>query len=276
MEKNQAEELYKSGSELAKAGDLQGAQEFFRKAAPLFEQQGIEKKNYKALYNAGITYYKLNEKEKSLHCLKACLHLERRFLPAHLLVAQIYQWNGNDEKTEAYLLNVIRIQPNHKAALGGLAMFYYERQKYDQSMKMLERYLLLYPDNPQLKVLQTEILARQGNYKQSSDLLQKLVREEVGFVSFNQAIQKAWEEEDANTQSTLESIQTKTQKKLKEFKTKWSLSSEDPEQFSPPEPQEALDLSLLYLFHGEPEKAVKYLVYAQKLKEQGDTPVDAT
>lgn len=267
MERNAAETYYSQAVALDKAGKREEAIELFKKSGELFQTQGEKTQSYKAYYNAGISFYKLGEMVRALQNLKACLHAERKFIPAHLLIAQIYQWDGNEEKTEIYLQNVLKIEPTHKSALGGLAMFYYEKNRFNESLQMLDKYLTIYPNNPHLKILKTEVLAKQGNFKQSATMLKEMVTQDQGFIGFNQSIEKAWQEEDSIARKSFKQIQNKAKKKLKEFKTKLSLAEENPENFSPPEPQEALDLSLLYLFNGDPEKAVQYLVYAQKLKE---------
>jgi tetratricopeptide (TPR) repeat protein len=227
--------------------------------------------DYKNYYNVGVSFYRLKEYEKAIQFLKQALHFDKRFLLSHLLLAQIYQLLDNDEKTEIYLTNVIKIDPNHKSALGGLAMYYYERNRYPESLRMLERYLILYPGNSQLRLIQSQVLAKQGNFKASAQMLVEMTKTDVGFTSFNDTLSHAWQEEDEISKKSLERIQGTAKKKLKEFQTKLELSRENPEEFSPPEPQEALDLSLLYLFNGNPEKAMQYLVFAQKMKENTDS-----
>ncbi len=226
--------------------------------------------DHKNYYNIGFSFYRLKEYEKAIHFLKQALHLEKKFVLSHLLLAQIYQTLENDDKTEIYLTNVIKIDPNHKSALGGLAMYYYERNRYPESLRMLERYLLLYPNNSQLKLIQSEVLAKQGNFKASANLLVEMTKTEEGFTNFNQTLASAWQEEDELAKKSLERIQGTAKKRLKEFQTKLELSRENPNEFSPPEPQDALDLSLLYLFNGNPEKAMQYLVFAQKMQENND------
>jgi len=239
-------------------------------AIPLFSKAYKLHANVKNCYNLAVSLYKHEETEKAISFLKQTLTFEKKFISAHLLLAQAYQKLGNDEKTEVYLNNVIKIEPNHKSALGGLAMFYYERNRFPESLKMIERYLILYPGNAQLKIIQSEILAKQGNYKASATLLSTMVKEDVGFTNFNESLHAAWLEEDGVAHESLVRIQSKAKKKLKEFQTKLELSKENPEEFSPPDAQEALDLSLLYLFNGNPEKAMQYLVFAQKMKEKTD------
>ncbi|TGN11177.1 tetratricopeptide repeat protein [Leptospira ilyithenensis] len=241
------------------------------RATQFFSQAVKIHPDFKNCYNIAVSFFRLKELEKSIHFLKQALKFEKKFVLAHLLLAQIYQINENDEKTEVYLTNVVKIDPNHKTALGGLAMFYYERNRYPESLKMLERYLLLYPGNSQLRLIQSDILAKQGNYKASATLLTEIATHDSGFVSFNQTLEKAWGEEDALAKESLHRIQGNAKKKLKEFKTKLELSRENPEEFLPPDPQEAMDLSLLYLFNGNPEKAMQYLVFAQKMKENTET-----
>ncbi|GBF51536.1 anaphase-promoting complex, cyclosome, subunit 3 [Leptospira ryugenii] len=251
------------GAIFSKEGDHRNALDFFLKAIRL----NPDFKNY---YNAGVSVFKLKEYEKAVHFIKQALHLNKQFILGHLLLAQIYQHLNQDEKTEIYLKNIIKLDPNHKSALGGLAMFYYERKRYPESLKMLERYLLLYPGNAQLKLIQSEVLAKQGNFKESANLLMEMTKTDVGFTHFNETLASAWQEEDELAKESIHRIQTTAKKRLKEFQTKLELSRENPEEFAPPEPQEALDLSLLYLFNGNPEKAMQYLVFAQKMKENTD------
>jgi tetratricopeptide (TPR) repeat protein len=251
------------GAITAKEGNHKQAIDYFSRAIKIVP-------DYKNYYNIGVSFYRLEEHEKAISFLKQALHYEKRFVLGHLLLAQIYQILENDEKTEIYLTNVIKIDPNHKSALGGLAMYYYERNRYPESLRMLERYLLLYPGNSQLKLIQSEVLAKQGNFKASANMLVEMTKTDAGFTNFNQTLASAWQEEDEIGKKSLERIQGTAKKKLKEFQTKLELSRENPDEFSPPEPQEALDLSLLYLFNGNPEKAMQYLVFAQKMKENTD------
>ncbi|NUM42801.1 MAG: anaphase-promoting protein, partial [Leptospiraceae bacterium] len=74
--------------------------------------------------------------------------------------------------------------------------------------------------------------------------------------------------QDSETKKQFEKIQKKKKNKLSEFKSKIELNKENPEDFSGPDSQDALDLSLLHLFNGEPEKAMKYLIYAQKIQNE--------
>ncbi|MDF3818460.1 tetratricopeptide repeat protein [Leptospira sp. 96542] len=252
-------------------GVLYAKQGNHKEAIPHFTNAFKLSPNVKNSYNLAVSLFKIEDYEKSISFLKQTLTYEKKFLSAHLLLAQAYQKLGNDDKTEIYLKNILKMEPNHKSAIGGLAMFYYERNRFPESLKMIERYLVLYPGNAQLKIIQSEILAKQGNYKASANLLVDMVKKEEGFTNFNQVLQSAWQEEDAVAKESMERIQTKAKKKLKEFQTKLELSKEDPEQFSPPDAQEALDLSLLYLFNGNPEKAMQYLVFAQKMKENTGT-----
>jgi predicted Zn-dependent protease len=251
------------GAISAKEGKHLDAIEYFSRAIKISPE-------YKNYYNIGVSFYRLKEYEKAIQFLKQALHHEKRFVLGHLLLAQIYQILENDEKTEIYLTNVIKMEPNHKSALGGLAMYYYERNRYPESLRMIERYLLLYPGNSQLKLIQSEVLAKQGNYKASANMLVEMTKTEAGFTNFNQTLANAWQEEDEIAKKSLERIQGTAKKRLKEFQTKLELSRESPDEFSPPDPQEALDLSLLYLFNGNPEKAMQYLVFAQKMKENSD------
>ncbi|MCC5816537.1 MAG: anaphase-promoting protein, partial [Leptospira sp.] len=168
------------------------------------------------------------------------------------------------KQTEIYLTNAYKIDPKNKFALGALTVFYYDKGMYSESLKMVDQYLNFYPDDKNLKILRTDILAKQGNYKESLNELTELVKKDTGFLDFQSSVKKSLSGGDPEIKEHVENLAKKTKAKIHEFRTKLELSKENPDDFTPPDPQDAMDLSLLYLFQGDSEKAMKYLVYAKK------------
>lgn len=217
--------------------------------------------------NLGSLQFRLNKKLEGIKSLKQALKIDKRLLQAHLILAQIYRELDQDKQTEIYLTNAYKIDSKNKFALGALAVFYYDKGMFSESLKMVDQYLNFYPDDKNLKILRTDILAKQGNYKESLSELTELVKKDAGFVNFQSSVRKSLSGGDPEIKEHVENLAKKTKAKIHEFRTKLELSKENPEDFTPPDPQEAMDLSLLYLFQGDSEKAMKYLVYAKKAND---------
>lgn len=221
-----------------------------------------------AWLNLGSLQFRMEKKKEAVRSLKQGLRLDKRLLQAHLLLAQIYREENQEKQTEIYLTNAYKIDPKNKFALGALSVFYYDNGLYVESLKMVDQYLNFYPDDKNLRILRTDILAKQGNYKASLNELTELVQKDAGFASFQSSVKKSISGEDPEIRNHVENLAKKTKDKIHEFKAKLELSKENPEDFAPPDPQDAMDLSLLYLFQGETEKAMKYLVYAKKTNDE--------
>lgn len=221
-----------------------------------------------AWLNLGSLLYRQDRKKEAVHALKAALKIDKRLLQAHLLLAEIYRDSDQEKQTEIYLTNAYKIDSKNKFALGALAVFYYDKGMYVESLRMVDQYLNLYPDDKNLRILRTDILAKQGNYKASLNELTELVKKDTGFANFQSSLKNSLSGGDPEIKAHVENLAQRTKAKIHDFKAKLELSKENPEDFSPPDPQDAMDLSLLYLFQGDSEKAMKYLVYAKKANEE--------
>ncbi len=239
-----------------------------REEAVEYYKKAVEKdpKMIQGWLNLGSLQMRMGNLEEAISSLKTALRLDKRLIQAHLILAQIYKELGKNKQIEIYLTNAYRIDPKNKYALGALAIFYFDNERYIESLEMVEKYLKLYPDEKNLRILKTEILAKQGNYKQSLSELTDLVQKDAGFLSFQNSVRENIS--DPELRQHFESLAKKTKEKLHEFKAKLELSKENPEDFLPPDPQDAMDLSLMYLFQGDAEKAMQYLVYARKINQK--------
>lgn len=243
----------------------------FAEAEKLYKQS-LEKDSHSVngWLNLGSLQYRMDRKKDAIHSLKNALRLNKKLLQAHLLLAHIYREEGIEKQTEIYLTNAYKIDSKNKFALGALSVFYYDKGMFTESLRMVDQYLNLYPDDKNLRILKTDILAKQGNYKASLTELTDLVKKDAGFIGFQSAVKEKLSDGDPEIKAHVEDLAKKTKSKIHEFKAKLELSKENPEDFSPPDPQDAMDLSLLYLFQGESEKAMKYLMYAKKVNEESE------
>lgn len=219
-------------------------------------------------FNLGSEYYKIEEIAQAVVAFESAVDKNKKLLPAHLLLASIYKNKNQKEKTEHYLKQALKVDPNNKIALSAAILLFQELEKWDTCFKLIEKYEKSFPKDNQYGILKSECLNKLGDFKKSLTHLTKLTQTEEGFTQFNSFMKEAFESGDEETKQSLEEIQNKTKTKLEEFKTKLELSRENPKEFLPPEPQEAMDLSLMYLFQGETEKALKYMMYAKKSNQE--------
>lgn len=249
------------GSVYSKLGDKDKAIDFFQKAILISPTE-------ETYYNLSVEYYKMNNLEGAIHNLKKSLECNKRYVNSHLLLAYAYEKSGREDKTEIYLTNVIRIDPKNKTALRGLLLFYYERDRLDESLDLINRYISFYPNDGKFTILKSDILSRKGSYTESVAMLTELTKTNSKFTSFTDKLDELKSNESIPEKEYFRNLEAKTKNKIREFKTKLELSKENPDDFSPPNPQDAVDLSLMYLFNGDPEKAMKYLVYAKKINSE--------
>ena len=212
-------------------------------------------------YNLGLEFFKNKDYANSLKYLKNALIKNPKRSEAHLVLAATYQHLDNDPKTLSHLKAFIKLNPKNKTGLGALCMYYFERDQFEESLKVVDRYLLLYPNETSLRVLRTEILAKQGNYKDSFHDLMDLSKKDLSAIQFSHSLKSLGEPKN---QEIANELYDKTNDRLKEFKAKLDLAKENPETHTAPDAKDAMDLSLLMLFQGKTESAMKYLLYAKK------------
>jgi len=81
----------------------------------------------------------------------------------------------NKEHTDAIAIAdaLFTEQPDRLLFVAAYAELLTAAGKYDQSQALLEKYLLLYPDNPPLSILYASSLTKGGEYKQAENILQR-------------------------------------------------------------------------------------------------------
>ncbi|EPG65218.1 tetratricopeptide repeat protein [Leptospira wolffii] len=245
------------GALYSRIGDSEKAIKTYQKALELG-------KTTELYYNLGVELYRLQNLDAAVKALKSSLELNKKYLNSHLLLAYCYKQLEKPDKSELYLRNAIKIDPKNKTAYSALATIYFDTEKWEQALAAANTSLQLNPNDPRMEILATEIHVKLGNYKQSFETLKKVTSSAQGFVQFSDSIQAAKKSPKPEEKEFFNNLEVLTRKKLDEFKNKLTLSKENPQDFEAPEAQDALDLSLMYLFHGDTERALKYLLYAQK------------
>ena len=246
------------GSIYSKLGNHKQAYELFQKAVQISP-------NSETFFNLAVEEYKTDKIDNAVVNLKKSLEFDKRYLNSHLLLASAYEKSGKNEKTQLYLNNAYKIDPKNKMVLSARIFFHYERGHVAECLKLVEEYTSLFPDDARFIILKSELLSQEGNYSKSIEALTELSKKNS---DFKENILKEKNSALPESKKHFQNVEKKAKEKLKEFKTKMELSKENPEDFSGPNSQDAFDLSILHLFNGEPEKAMKYLVYAQKVNRE--------
>lgn len=243
-------------------GALYSKQGNSKKAIEIYQKALQVGKSPELYYNIGIELYRSGETEPAIRSLKKSLEIEKRFLKSHILLAYCYRQLEKDDKTELYLTNAIRLDPKNRMALTALATLYFEKERWKECLEAANKVSKLFPNDSRMQVLLSEVHTRLGNFKQSFEILKQATSQSKGFTRFSDTIEEF--KKNPEEAAFFDSLEKLTKNKLNEFRSKFEMSQENPEDFSPPNPQDALDLSLMYLFHGDKERALKYMLYAQK------------
>ncbi|XDD50294.1 tetratricopeptide repeat protein [Leptospira sp. WS92.C1] len=247
------------GALYSKQGNSKRAIEIYQKALTIGKTPEL-------YYNIGVELYRIEEIETAIRSLKKSLEIEKKFLKSHILLAYCYRLLEKDEKTELYLKNAIRLDPKNRMAWTALATLYFEKERWQECLETTNKVSKLYPGDSRMQVLLSEVHTRLGNFKQSFEILKQATSQSKGFTRFSDTIEEA--KKNPEESAFFDSLEKLTKNKLDEFRSKFEMSKENPEDFAPPNPQDALDLSLMYLFHGDKERALKYMLYAQKQLEE--------
>ncbi|HMV44449.1 MAG TPA: hypothetical protein PK079_06190 [Leptospiraceae bacterium] len=223
--------------------------------------------NEENFFELGQEYYKQNRFKKAILCLKKSLYYKRRFIQSHRLLASIYARVENRDKTEQYLSNVIKIDPNHKGSMEELIKLYFIQGRYRDSLNLLEKYKEVYVEDSNIKFLKSDIYVKMGKYSKALNIAYESLIEEEGFQSFIEDMQYKKVNPTLKEKDFLRKIVLikNEKKKLLEENLK-SYQSGDETKF--PDPKISYDLALLYLLLGNQKKAMKYLFFARQLNEE--------
>ncbi len=254
-------------------------------AYDLFLQAHKIKPSVHTSFNLGSEAFKLEKNNDCRKYLKECLAFDKHMTRAHLLLAYLYQKMGKFEKAAVYFQNAIKIDPMNRMAILGYATALSKQGHYETALYATEKYLNKISPKEDLfaKDLQAHLLLQLNHtdaaYKSYSHLIQHLPK----FTNFSKHLEKLQKESTEEYKKTFENIDEKINERLirlrKRIKSRKELSSQN---LSPQENgiegsqdlldglneelRDMVDLSLLHLFKGDQDKAIKYLFQARKQK----------
>ena len=226
-------------------------------------------------FNLGSEYYQSKKYDVAAAHLIACLKINARFLRAHVLLAYVYEARDLPDKAEIYFRNALKIQPGSRIAVLGLLLNLSQRQMYRDGLKVCEAYLQTNPGDETVLGLRAGLLMEVGDYQASTEELQRLSKESSGYRSFGDHIQKARQSSEEECRVFFDGVRERIQdrsrslrSRIEERKRARQVGKEPDTTELKDDARDMMDLSLMYLFSGESEKAMQFLVQAKKLKDR--------
>ena len=192
-----------------------------------------------------------------------------------ILLAYVYEARSLSEKAEVYFRNALKLQPGSRIAVLGLLLNLSERKKYKEALAVCEAFLKQVPGDETVHGLRAGLLMETGDYQASTEELQRLSREASGYRSFSEHIGKARESSEEESQAFFEGVRDRIQdrsrslrSRIEERKRARAAGEKLDTAELKDDARDMMDLSLMYLFSGESEKAMQFLVQARKLKDR--------
>lgn len=204
-----------------------------------------------AHYNLGVEYFHLQEFTKSIFHLKKTLELQDNFLRSLLLLGYIHEILSLPDEAKKYFEQALRINPDSKIAIQGLLVSLLKLNCGEEALSLCEKYLQKFPGDTMLRNLKIQILIQLRKTETLYRELSELTEQKESYKSFDAYIQKIQNNQETSDdyREFLENLHQKMEIKLQE-----SEKENDKKTY--------LDLSILSLFSGNKEQAIRYLTRA--------------
>jgi len=241
-----------------------------------FYKQALDLGQDAAIYfNMAGEFFRLEKfKEAESYLIKA-LKLERKMVRAHLLLAYLYGKTDRQSKAEIYFKNVLTLDKNNRMAHLGMCILKSETEKYEEALGIADRYLSLSPEDISFRDLKAGLLLKLNRIDDSLDLYTDLSKKSEKFTSFTSHLKQAKQEAGREYEKFFAQTKDKIQEKNTQLKQKIEMRKKESRKADESEHKEDMkdlvDLSLLHLFNGDSEKALKYLFHAKKVNQNRQT-----
>ncbi|MDX2227574.1 MAG: tetratricopeptide repeat protein [Verrucomicrobiae bacterium] len=129
-----------------------------------------------ALSLCGRIHYRLDRYDQALECLNRAIEsrTEPNFLDYYYR-AQTFLCLENPQAAAQDFAEVLRLDPDHNGALFGLACLRAANEEYEEALKLVERAIILYPDDPYYHDRKAEWLAQLGRTPEALAAAENLV-----------------------------------------------------------------------------------------------------
>ena len=256
--------------------------------ALVFFGRGLRlKRDAAVLFNMGSESYRLGQTKNSIRYLKAALQEDRHLLKAHLLLAFLYRKEGLQEKACLYFQNVRKLDPANRMAALGQAIALSELEHHAEARRILVDWLSKTGQKDSavqdlLAGLELSLGNTEASYKQFRELSQSSPK----FTNFTEHLRKARDLEKEEFRKCFRDLDDRISDRVEKLKKrmeqrkaflkkrrKLDLSAakngiegaQDLQGELQQDLRDMVDISLMHLFNGDSEKALKFLFQAHKM-----------
>lgn len=227
------------GSLYSRLNRLNDALEAYERALHL-------KSDYITFFNIGSIYYRKKEFKKAIIYLEKSKRLNSRFVLSIQVMGLCYSRLNNLKAAETNFHEVLNIWPENRVALTALAIMFYNQNRDDEAMDMLNRLVVVDSDNGRVRKLIYSLHRRNGRIDESVKELKRIRRISDGFRMFDEYIA-----------SVPVAVYTDRYGTLDEKINMLEEAEKDSDNL--------ISLSLCHLFKGETDRALDCLFEARKI-----------
>lgn len=202
--------------------------------------------DYLTYFNLGSLYYKTGEYKKSVLYLEKSRNLNSVFYLSSLVKGLSFSRMNNIKAAETNFIKVLNENPQNKIALTALIIIYYNANRLDDSLELLDRLDLNDSSNVKLNELKINILNKLGKTDEIATEIKTISKISKGYIDYNNFIKSVpvdvYSDKYGHIDKKIELLQHKAKK----------------------ETGSLISLSLCHLLKGETETAIDYLFEAKK------------
>lgn len=169
-------------------GSLYSRMNHFTESMKCYEAALSLGRDYITHFNIGCILYKIHNYQTAIQHLQQSVSLNKKFALSKLVTGLCYSRLNKLADAEKYFLDVLKIWPDNRVSLTALSIIYYNRNKFDQSLQMLNRILYLDSNNIKLRELKSDILYKIGRIDDSVKEIKIIKQKADGYRYFDEFI----------------------------------------------------------------------------------------
>ena len=208
------------------------------KAIICYSQALKQKEDKKIYYNLGIEYFKLKKYSESSEAIKKCLKNNSHFISGYLLLTIAADQLGKFKLATDSIKNILNHDPRHKGAHKMMVALCIKNKKYNIAKEYLNKLSLLGEKQQIINQLKSQLDLEQNSISESINTFKIISKDDPEL----KEIMKIFQQEMPSENKKI------IKKKKKQFSNKDNKNNKD-----------WLDLSLLSLFDGNADEAIRYL-----------------
>ncbi len=199
-------------------------------------------------FNIGSIYYKQRNFKKAIINLSRSRKLKKDFPLAALVMGLSYSRMKNSKPAENCFTDVLNTWPDNLIALTALSILHFQSGRLRESMKFVDRILVLDGQNEGIRKLRTRILRRQGKTGEYACELKIIKKSSREFLLFDDFIKSIPVDVYSDRYGTMD-------QKIEQLREKARVS---------PGSSNLISLSLCHLLKGDTDIAIDFLLEAEK------------